>query len=121
MIVSSKGHSVGTKVQTLGRGSGGIYSQYASQLYRVPEAIARTYGKWNEYKKYIPSYYEEKYTYKPRKRLAGYVGQKIYKKKNGSYNKFYQKRRRSNCEYGNWSSKSFTCKSSQHTTFNKFK
>ncbi len=80
MIVASKSQSVGTKVQTLSRGAS-PYSQYASQLYRVPEAITKYTGKYEEYKKYIPSYYEEKYTYKPHKRIAGYLGQTFHSKK----------------------------------------
>ncbi len=80
MIVAAKRQSVGTKVQTLSRGAS-PYSQYASQIYRIPEAITRHYGQYDKYKKYLPTYYEEKYTYKPQKRIAGYLGQKIYEKK----------------------------------------
>ncbi len=80
MIVSQKAHSVGTKVQTLGKGTGGMYSQYASTIYRIPEAVARSYGQYEKYKKYIPSSYEKKYTYKPAKRVAGYLGQTFHKK-----------------------------------------
>ncbi len=101
MIVSAKGESVGAKVQTLGRGSGGIYSQYASQLYRVPEAVARSYGKYEEYKKYIPSSYEEKYTYKPHKRIAGYLGQALHSKQSTitSSSGFYKERNPQRSKY----------------------
>ncbi len=80
MIVASKSQSVGTKVQTLSRGAS-PYSQYASQIYRIPEAITKYYGQYDKYKKYIPSHYEEKYSYKPVKRVAGYLGKKVYAKK----------------------------------------
>ncbi len=104
MIVASKGHSVGTKVQTLGRGTGGLYTQYASTIYRIPEAVARSYGKYEEYKKYIPSSYEEKYIYKPHKRVAGYLGQALHTKSTSSFassSGFYKERNPQRSKYRN--------------------
>ncbi len=88
MIVASRSQSIGTKVQTLSRSGGGI-GTYASPLWKFPEAVAKYYGKWQQYKKYIPSYYEEKYTYKPHKRVAGKIGQTLHSKisRNSSYRK----------------------------------
>ncbi len=103
MIVASKGHSVGTKVQTLGRGTGGLFTQYASTIYRIPEAVARSYGKYEEYKKYIPSSYEEKYIYKPHKRIAGYLGQAFHSKQSTSTpsSGFYKERYSQRSKYRN--------------------
>ncbi len=39
---------------------GGSRPGVASGYYRLPELILKNYGYWEDYKQYVPSYYEDK-------------------------------------------------------------
>ncbi len=64
-------------------------------FYDTAKEVLKTYGYYEDIKQYDPGYYFDKYTYKPQKRIAGYLGQKIYgfpKKKRFRNNyQFFQK------------------------------
>ncbi len=57
-------------------------------VYQAVKSGLQFYGYYDQIKQYDPGYYVEKYTYKPQKRLSGYLGQTIHKKKNASYGKY---------------------------------
>ncbi len=60
-----------------------------ASVYEVVKSGLKSYGYYEQFKQYDPGYYVEKYTYKPQKRLSGYLGQTIHKSKTStSYNKF---------------------------------
>ncbi len=65
-------------------------------IYDIAKEFAKTYGYYEDIKQYDPGYYIDKYTYKPRKRVAGYLGQKLHEKKkkfrSSSRYQFYQER-----------------------------
>ncbi len=79
-------------------------------IYQAGKKTLQFYGYYDKYKleRYDPEhYYDEyigKYTYKPRKRLAGYVGQKLHAKKSrsGTKNKVYQKSSKLDTGYWHW-------------------
>ncbi len=64
-------------------------------IYEFAKFTAKQFGIYQEIKQYDPGYYIEKYTYKPRKRIAGYLGQKLHEKKQKSFKspsrRLYQK------------------------------
>ncbi len=63
-------------------------------FYKIAKETLDYYGYYQQIKQYDPGYYFDKYKYKPRKRVAGYLGQKLHEKKkfrNTSYYNFYQK------------------------------
>ncbi len=65
-------------------------------IYDIAKEGLKQTKYWREYglERYDPDYYLDKYTYKPRKRLAGYAGQKIHglpKKKFFKTRQFYEK------------------------------
>ncbi len=47
-------------------------------FYEFGKEALKYYGYYEDIKQYDPGYYQEKYKYKPVKRVAGYVGQKIW-------------------------------------------
>ncbi len=113
-LIVSKGQQSGSpKVSSISRTPKRFWFGPAYEGFKQ---ASRTYGFYKDIKSYLPETYLEKYKYKPGKRITG----ALQKTKGflSAYNKQYKKRRRPYCEYGNWSSKSFTCKSSKHTTFN---
>ncbi len=55
--------------------------------------ISGLYSKYN-LQQYDPQVYVDKYTYKPHKRVAGYLGKKLWSKTKTSYNKLRKTRRR---------------------------
>ncbi len=69
--------------------------------YQIAKQVSKSWGFYQDIKQYDPGYYVEKYTYKPRKRIAGYLGQKLHSKaRNGANYYKYKKRTR---YYGiNW-------------------
>ncbi len=50
-------------------------------FYEAGKELLKAHGYYEDFKQYDPGYYAEKYTYKPHKRVAGYLGQAFYKKK----------------------------------------
>ncbi len=68
-----------------------------SSLYEIGKQTLRTFGYYEQYKQYDPGYHFErfskKYTYKPRKRVAGYLGKALHESKTKtSYSKQYKTR-----------------------------
>ncbi len=69
-------------------------------IYELAKEALQAYGYYEEFKQYDPGYYYEtyveKYKYAPRKRIAGYLGQKLHEKKpekqSGFSYQFQQKR-----------------------------
>ena len=49
-------------------------------IYDVAKEFAKEYGYYESFKQYDPGYYIDKYTYKPHKRVAGYLGQVLHKR-----------------------------------------
>ncbi len=118
MIVTGKAQTAQGKAQFIKRAGRAPYLGYA---YEGLKYASRTYGFYKDIKPYLPETYLDKFKYKPRKRVAGYVGQKLYeskKKNNGSNNKFYKKRSRFDCVNWSFTPKSFANQSCQHTAFN---
>ncbi len=76
MIVSQKQSRIHPKATIIGRRSG----QYGS-IYTVGKRLVEFAGYYDEIKPFLPETYIDKYTYKPRKRVAGYLGQTIHAKK----------------------------------------
>ncbi len=69
---------------------------YAPAAYEIGKNIIQYYGYYKNVEPYLPDKYVDKYTYKPHKRVAGYLGQAFFKKKfrTSSGYKFYQERSR---------------------------
>ncbi len=92
MIVSSKSQHISPKATPLGRTAG----HYGS-AYTVGKRLVKYAGYAKKIEPYLPETYIDKYTYKPHKRVSGYLGQKFHAKENGSrYNKFGKTRREFN-------------------------
>ncbi len=115
MIVTGKAQTAQGKAQFIKRAGRAPYLGYA---YEGLKYASRTYGFYKDIKPYLPETYLDRYRYKPRKRVAGYLGQTIYKTKNGSYYKQHKKRSRPYGFSGNERCESFTGKSCKHTAFN---
>ena len=84
-----------TKVKTSPIGTGPKGPTYLPAIYEIGKQVADIYGYYENIKPYLPETYIDKYTYKPRKRIAGYLGQKLYEKKKfrtSSSSQLYQKR-----------------------------
>ncbi len=47
----------------------------------IGKRLAEYSGVYKDIRPYLPDTYVKKYTYKPRKRVAGYLGQKLHAKK----------------------------------------
>ncbi len=82
-----------------------------ASVYELAKYGLKSFGYYQEIQKYDPGYYVQKYTYKPRKRLAGYLGQTVHSKKNASNYKFgktysRQRSRSIDCQQGRINSKS---------------
>ncbi len=75
-------------------------------VYELAKQGLKSYGYYEDFKQYDPGYYFDKYSYKPQKRLAGYLGQKLWSQKkilrNASGNKLNQERSRFNGKYRNY-------------------
>ncbi len=56
----------------------------------IGRQVLKSYGYYQKFnlQRYDPQVYVDKYTYKPRKRVAGYLGKAIQSKTSTSYNKF---------------------------------
>ncbi len=76
MIVTSKQQSVSPKATPIGKKSG-----YYGSAYNVGKRLVGYAGYAKELDRYLPDKYISKYTYKPHKRTAGYLGQAFWKKK----------------------------------------
>ncbi len=72
-------------------------------IYESIKYASKNLGVYKQ--EYDPGYYMEKYTYKPRKRVAGYLGQKLHAKK---VRKTYYQYRKTYCG------------KTGYTNFNKF-
>ncbi len=73
-------------------------------MYEAGKAILKGAGYYEQIKQYDPGYYIEKYTYKPHKRVAGYLGQKLHEKKklfskSSSGYQFYKEYDECHCRY----------------------
>ncbi len=78
MIVTGKTQTAQAKAQYIQRSGRAPYIGYA---YEGLKYASRTYGFYQDIKPYLPETYLKKYSYKPRKRVAGYLGQKFHAKK----------------------------------------
>ncbi len=59
-------------------------------FYEIGKQSLQYYGYYEDLKRYDPGYYIEKYTYKPHKRIAGYLGQKFHAKKRKLSSSYYK-------------------------------
>ncbi len=78
MIVSSTTSTAKGKPGYLHKAGKAAYYGYAYEGFKY---ASRTYGFYQDIKPYLPETYIDKYRYKPHKRVAGYIGQALYKKK----------------------------------------
>ncbi len=71
-------------------------------IYETVKYGLQELGYYNQIRQYDPGFYFDRYSYKPRKRIAGYVGQKLWSKKirYAAGNQFDQKR--CDRQRGNW-------------------
>ncbi len=88
-----------------------------ASVYELVKQGLKTYGIYDDYglQQYDPGYYMEKYTYKPRKRVAGYLGQTLHAKSTQVYStNYYKYQKSSGCR--DWNNKyanpEFNCESS---------
>ncbi len=86
MIVTRFRQKVSPKATVINSGKGTVLGS----AYTGFKHVASTYGFYQDIKPYLPETYLDKYRYKPRKRIAGYIGQTVYKKalESRQYNKF---------------------------------
>ncbi len=96
MIVAGKSQSQKPKISPIGTRPS--KAGYVSGAYEVGKITLKSAGYYKQVEPYLPDKYVDKYTYKPHKRIAGYLGQTIYKKRKvfsqfryASCNKFNQK------------------------------
>ncbi len=90
MIVSTKSLRISPKATPIGKRAG-----HTGSIYTIGKRFAEYAGYAKDIQPYLPETYIDKYTYKPQKRLSGYVGQKIHKPKTKtSYSKFGKTRSR---------------------------
>ncbi len=79
MIVASKSQDTKPKVSPIGvRPS---KAGYLPGAYEIGKTMAKGYGYYKDIEPYLPDRYIEKYTYKPHKRVTGYLGQTFHSKK----------------------------------------
>ncbi len=108
MIVAGKSQRAKPKVSPIGiRPS---KAGYVSGAYEIGKTVAKGYGYYKDIEPYLPDRYIEKYTYKPGKRITGYLGQKLHEKKKLRSSKrryVYQKRKTLRNRYY-WHTKSRT-------------
>ncbi len=74
-------------------------------IYETIKFGSKELGYYNQIRQYDPGYYLDKYSYKPRKRVAGYLGQKIYESKTSTRNNKFGKTRNRLCGR-QWNNKS---------------
>ncbi len=86
MIIAGKSQSQKPKISPIGTRPS--KAGYLSGAYEVGKIGLRTYGYYSDIEPYLPDKYVDKYTYKPNKRIAGYLGQTFHSKKNTSNYKF---------------------------------
>ncbi len=89
-------------------------------IYETGKFIAQKYGFYKDIQQYDPGYYFDKYSYKPRKRIAGYLGQKLHEKKkkfgvSSTGYKFYQKPSGFSSRYNGYIHRHPGCEGSQFT------
>ncbi len=93
MIVAGKSQSQKPKISPIGQRPS--KAGYVPAVYEVGKTALKSYGYYEQVKPYLPDTYIDKYTYKPHKRISGYIGQKVYSKKPksafSSSRKFQQK------------------------------
>ncbi len=93
MIVTSSRQTVSPKATVINSPRASIFSAAYSGFTKITTAL----GYYQDIKPYLPEYYLDKYRYKPRKRVAGYLGKAVWSKKNfRKYNKF--RKARSACD-----------------------
>ncbi len=64
---------------------------FVPHAYEGFKAVSRAYGFYKDIKPYLPETTLDKYKYKPRKRIAGYLGQKLHAKPKVRNYKKYKK------------------------------
>ncbi len=78
MIVTSTRQTTKGKPGYLHKGGRAAYAGYAYEGLKV---TSKALGFYQDIKPYLPETYLDKYRYKPGKRVAGYIGQKLHKSK----------------------------------------
>jgi len=93
MIVSKGTQSASPKVQSISRPQGP--KSWASAVYQGFKTTAQVFDVYQDIEPYLPDKYIKKYTYKPHKRVAGYLGQTLHAKEKKEFfshcNQFNQK------------------------------
>ncbi len=97
LIKTASQQPSGAKATIINSGKGTVISS----AYQGFVQFSKAYGFYQDVKPYLPDTYLKKYTYKPHKRVAGYLGQAFHaKKRSSSSGKYYKKLR---CgQWGNW-------------------
>ncbi len=110
MIIAGKSQSQKPKISPIGTRPS--KAGYVSGAYEVGKITLKSFGYYKDIEPYLPDKYIDKYTYKPHKRIAGYLGQTFHSQKNKRYgfktNYFKQKcgPRHRNCYQFNSSNQS---------------
>ncbi len=110
IVTKGTSASASPKLSTLSRG--GKYG-WTSTAYHGFKTVAKSYGFYKDIKPYLPEQYD-RYRYKPRKRLAGYAGQKLWSKKPryASGYKQYKKHSEFECWHNKYPNSVSNCESS---------
>ncbi len=91
MIVAGQSQSQKPKASPIGSRPG--RPSYIPAAYETAKIIIKSYGYYEQVEPYLPDKYVDKYTYKPHKRVSGYLGQTIHKPKNAVAHRQFGKTR----------------------------
>ncbi len=94
MIVTDNPRSVQVRATVINNPKGAVFGT----AYTGFKNLAKAYGFYKDIKPYFPETYIDRYRYKPRKRISGYLGKAIHKKipSRNQYHKKYGRRYRVN-------------------------
>ncbi len=101
MIIAGKSQSQKPKISPIGTRPS--KAGYLPAAYEIGKTIVKSYGYYKDIEPYLPDKYIDKYTYKPHKRITGYLGQTFHSKKTKNvfsyqFNQEYARR----CRSGNY-------------------
>ncbi len=97
MIVAGKSQSQKPKISPIGTRPS--KAGYVSGAYEVAKIGLKSYGYYQDVEPYLPDKYVDKYTYKPHKRITGYLGQAFHKKKTSNASSYQQYKKSDECRW----------------------
>ncbi len=95
MIVAGKSQSQKPKISPIGTRPS--KAGYFSGAYEVGKIGLRGMGYYKDIEPYLPDKYVDKYTYKPHKRITGYLGQAFHAKKRKQSSTYQQYQKSDEC------------------------